>query len=368
MNPTLSNVSENNGLYKFTLSDINVSFANALRRTILSDIPTVVIHTGGENTTDDQCTISINTGRLHNEIVKHRLSCIPIHNPELDLPGKYVLDLDVKNDTDNMMYVTTEDFRLIEKASGKYLVKEEVHKIFPSDPTTGQYIDFVRLRPKVGDNIPGEHIKLSAEFSIGIAKSNNMYNVVSKCSYGDTPDMKLVNEAWEERLAKLSSESASKPDIEFQKKNFMALDAQRYSLSNSFDFVIQTLGIFSNRELVKRACIILKKKMTDLIQSIEADEVSILNGEVTYDNCYDFILEGEDYTIGKTLEYVLYESRYLGDKSLSFCGFKKFHPHNPSSTLRLAFTQTSDKITAGLYVKQAAEQAIRVFDKIQSNF
>lgn len=30
----------------------------------------------------------------------------------------------------------------------------------------GAYIDFVRLRPKISDSIPGEHIKLSAEFSV----------------------------------------------------------------------------------------------------------------------------------------------------------------------------------------------------------
>ena len=42
MEPQISEISENNGLYKFTLSNLNVSLANALRRTILSEIPCVV--------------------------------------------------------------------------------------------------------------------------------------------------------------------------------------------------------------------------------------------------------------------------------------------------------------------------------------
>ena len=97
MNPTLSNISEDGDIYKFTLSGINVSLANAIRRTILSDIPTVVCYT--DTSVDGQCSIPINTTRLHNEILKQRLSCIPIHSAELDtLPGNYILELDIQNE------------------------------------------------------------------------------------------------------------------------------------------------------------------------------------------------------------------------------------------------------------------------------
>ena len=104
MNPTVSNISEDGDVYKFTLSDINVSLANAIRRTILSDIPTLAFD--AEN--KEYCQIEKNTGRLHNEILKHRLSCIPIHMNELDiLPGNYIMELDRCNDGDNMIYITS---------------------------------------------------------------------------------------------------------------------------------------------------------------------------------------------------------------------------------------------------------------------
>ena len=63
----------------FVLEDCNVSIANALRRTILSDIPTVVCDTSKENIYIEQ-----NTCRLHNEILKQRLGCIPVHIKESD--------------------------------------------------------------------------------------------------------------------------------------------------------------------------------------------------------------------------------------------------------------------------------------------
>ena len=45
MEPSVMDMNEQDNILKFTLSNTNVSFANALRRTIISDIPTVVIHT-----------------------------------------------------------------------------------------------------------------------------------------------------------------------------------------------------------------------------------------------------------------------------------------------------------------------------------
>jgi DNA-directed RNA polymerase alpha subunit len=122
MNPTIqeNSISELDGIYKFTLNNINVSLANAIRRTILSDIPTLAFYT--ETYADNQCNILINNSRLHNEILKQRLSSIPIFEKDLTLlPGNYILDVDVKNDTENKMFVTTEHFRIRNKTNGNYL-------------------------------------------------------------------------------------------------------------------------------------------------------------------------------------------------------------------------------------------------------
>jgi len=179
MNPTITNLMEEGDILKFTIGGVNVSLANGLRRIILSEIPTVVIRT--ETYKDNQCTIITNTGRLHSEIIKQRLSCIPIHMQFKDLdilPGNYILEIDMKNDTTDMIYVTTEHFKIKNKASGNYLTNEETKKIFPFNKKTNYYIDFTRLRPKVGDSIPGEAIKLTAEFSISNARQDSAFNVV----------------------------------------------------------------------------------------------------------------------------------------------------------------------------------------------
>ena len=111
------------------------------------------------------------------------------------------------------------------------------------------------------------------------------------------------------------------------------LDAQRSFVNDSFDFIIQSIGIYENKDLVLKACRILENKFNEMIQNLDSDLVPILRSETTMENCYDIVLENEDYTMGKSLEYVLYEEYYQQDK-LSFCGFKKFHPHDDNSKIR----------------------------------
>ena len=137
MEPALKHFSEDGDIVRFTLHGVDVCFANAIRRIILSEIPIVVIET--DTYEKNQCHISNNTGRLHNEILKQRLSCIPIHTTLLRdsddgikaLPGNYSLVVDVKNDTDNTLYVTTNDFQLKDNLANQILSKEEQDKLFP---------------------------------------------------------------------------------------------------------------------------------------------------------------------------------------------------------------------------------------------
>jgi len=367
MDPRISNVIEDAGVFKFTLSNINVSLANAIRRTILTDIPCVVIKT--ETYETNQCQIQVNTSRLHNEIVKQRLSCIPIHTKDLNyLPENFQLEVDVKNATDNIIYVTTEHFKLKNKKTGAYLPTEEVHRIFPPCLRTNSYIDFIRLRPKISDTIPGEQLKLTADFSLGTAKENGMFNAVSKCSYGNTPDMAKIDKIWSEREAKLRADEVTSNDIQFQKRNFMLLDAQRIFAPDSFDFVIQTVGVYENQEIVKMAAKILAEKFAKFVEELDSNIVSIINSETAINHCFDILLENEDYTMGKAIEYILYEKYYQGDKTLDFCGFKKFHPHDVKSTIRIAFREPSDKTIAKQYVRFAANEAADIFKRIFKMF
>ena len=378
MEPALKDFSEDQDVLRFTLHGVEVCFANALRRTILSDIPVIVIKT--DNFENNQCTIKENTGRLHNEIVKQRLSCIPIHSTvlrdsesEKALPGNYSLVVDVENNTENIIFVTTEDFQLRDNNNdGKILSKDEMDKVFPGlfpkNVQTQSYIDFIRLRPKIGNDVSGEKISLTAEFSISTAKENSMYNVVSKCSYGNTQDKSKISNVWDKMEEKMRSEGETTADIQFQKENFRLLDAQRHFIDNSFDFVIQTIGIYDNKDIVRKACAVLQNKFIDMVEIIDAGELPVYISETTMDHCYDIHLEGEDYTVGKILEYVLYSKYYEKEKTLTYCGFKKYHPHDEHSVIRLAYVDKQDKSVVNNYFRESCVDIQDVFKNIYKMF
>jgi len=366
MNPSVTSILEDKDILKFTLTGINVSLANGLRRTILSDIDTVVFKT--ETYADNKCSIYENTGRLHNEIVKQRLSSIPIYSTNLEtLPGNYIMELNEANDIDTIRMVTSADFKIKNKESGNYLTEAETRKIFPSDLMTNNFIDFVRLRPRLGDTIPGEKIHLTCEFSISNAKVNGMYNVVSKCSYGNTPDITAAKERWEEIELRLASEGSTKEEILFQKTNFKFLDAERSFIKDSFDFIIQTVGVFENKDIVTKACYMLQQKFNTMISQIDSDDIPVTMSETTMENSYDIILKDEDYTIGKILEFILYEKLFTNEIA-TFTGFKKIHPHDTQSIIRIAYKEKTDKHLCREHLKQACNDAKDIFIRIYKIF
>jgi DNA-directed RNA polymerase subunit L len=369
MNPQveLNSKSDKDETLLFTLSGVNVSLANAIRRTILSDIPSVVFKTAPYE--ENKANIIANTTRLNNEILKQRLSCIPIFikNTE-DFPLKnYILEVNVENITDTTMYVTTKNFVIKDVVTGKPISESKNREIFPANDYTGYFIDFARLRPKVSDELPGEKINLTCEFSVSTAKVDGMFNAVSTCSYGYTVDTVAQDSILEKYKQTWKDEGKNEKEIKFEEKNWKLLDGLRVTKKDSFDFTIQTIGVYSNYELVNKACEILIDKLDDIDTLIEKDELKIDKSMNTMSNSFDIILENEDYTIGKVLEYFLY-TKYYETKIMTFCGFKKMHPHDSESIIRVAYKDAIDKSTIKGNLKECIAESKQVFGKIKKDF
>jgi DNA-directed RNA polymerase subunit L len=92
--------------------------------------------------------------------------------------------------------------------------------------------------------------------------------------------------------------------------------------------------------------------------------VPIIPSETTLKNGFDITLINEDYTLGKVIEYYLYQEHFIADKTLSFCGFRKPHPHSTDSIIRVAFHNQIDKVGVSGYFQGACDSAINAFTKI----
>ena len=141
--PRVSEQQDNFGIYEFKIENCNVSIINSIRRTLITDIPTVCFNVKEYNELNtDLKTIQIftNTTSLNNEILKQRLSCIPVHIKlnEIDEESlnNLVVEVNKTNTSDNIEYITTEDFKIIDLTTNKELSKSKRDAIFPKSTLT----------------------------------------------------------------------------------------------------------------------------------------------------------------------------------------------------------------------------------------
>jgi DNA-directed RNA polymerase subunit L len=288
----------------FRISGVDKSFANAIRRTLIGNIPILVLK-------PENCTITTNTTRFTNEIIKSRLACIPLHHT--NLKDSFTVDVSRKNETTDTLYITTNDFTVNSKRS----------HLFPSYNIIGdvhEYIEFMRLRA-------GEELILTCPTSIGTANESGMYNSVGTCAYGCTKDT-VKSEALFEASGK-------------DRGDWDCLDSKRFVIENSFDFVLQTIGVYTNNELLQLSTIIIRAQLEHCKLAIES-----VPSITTMEDCFDVNITGSytlnkntyemqgDYTIGKLLEYQIYKNF---QKPITYVAFYKKHPHDKFGILRIAF-------------------------------
>lgn len=368
--PRITHVHTTNERLEFRLSGVGVSVANALRRTILSNIERIVLNPQ---------QIEINTSlHFHNEIMKQRIRCVPVvpmNNGVLmtdeeivDFVQNHCVDVDVKNTGSQKIYLTTGDFKIWSKTKQEYLPDARVREMFPG--YRGEhFIDLMRLYPEKGLTIPGEQFKARIDFAIDTAQHDGCFSVVSKCSYQNTPDLDAADRAW----AKIEAEdkTSTAEAKQYKKRDFYLLDAERYYVSNSFDFVVETNGIYENEDIVRRACLTLSQRFHYLKNALqENDETAFLiESSRQIEKGYDVILKNGDYTIGVLLDDVLFRTYGMeGTNTLSFCGFNKEHPHLKQSVLRMGFREEQDIGLCKNLIYNACDNTEKMFENLLKIF
>ena len=370
--PIIESFTDHDGTLKFTVKGINVSLANAVRRTILADIPTYCFRTLPH--AENRVQITTNTTRLNNEIIKQRMGCVPIHikanDPDFENFNveDYRVVLDVQNTGTASEYVTTKHFRMVNAKTGKEVSESVVRRIFPPDKITGGYILIARLMPRLTQFVEGERLALTAEIGVGTARMDGMYNVVSTGAYCSTPNVEEADKVWTECAKVLDRDGNDAGFIASEKKNWFAMEAQRYTHSDSFDFIIESVGVYSNVEILTKACLLLVEKCNKMISDIEnaSGDVDVAPSDTTLSNGYDVTLQNEDYTLGKCVEYFIHTNHYEGSRTVSFCGFRKTHPHDTHSMIRMAFRAPTDADVVHTYLIQAARDSAAVFESLIS--
>ena len=132
--------------YTFTLEGSHVTYANTLRRLMLTGVETVAFRsdmTPTGSTTD--VAVKRNDTPMTNEMLADRIGLLPIHitNPNEWNSKKYLFTLNVAGDKDHVRYVKSEDF-----------IVTDISDVVPSELPEGD--DQKEVEEVVGKRVPTE--------------------------------------------------------------------------------------------------------------------------------------------------------------------------------------------------------------------
>ena len=330
---------KNQDLIKFDLSNSDVSYANALRRIILSEVETYAFNTIDYNNSDIK--IIENTSSLHNEFILHRIGFVPIYN--IDNISNYKFTLNVVNTSNEIIDVTTKDFEVLNLKTNE---KMDTNLFFPPNELTKDHILILRLKPNPGGQ--GEKIHLEGTASSGTGNMDARYSPVSNIVYVNKIDVDKYNQAEAKHIDGLLKENQlSESDILKEKNSFRINESERYfhqdeeGNPNIFQFTIESIGVIPAHIIFKKALEKLNFKLNMI--SLEFDKISNsqestieIKESPTVMNALDVIINNETHTLGYLLQSYLEKH-----EDINFVGYNNPHPLKKNIIVRISFDDLS---------------------------
>ncbi|XP_004505300.1 DNA-directed RNA polymerases II, IV and V subunit 3-like [Cicer arietinum] len=285
---------------KFELRDTDASVANALRRVMISEVPTIAI---------DLVEIEVNSSVLNDEFIAHRLGLIPLTS-ERAMAMRFSRDCDACDGDGQCEYCSVE-FHLRVKCitdqtldvTSKDLYSSD-HTVVPvdfsADPSSlessdGRGIIIVKLRR-------GQELRLRAIARKGIGKDHAKWSPAATVTFMYEPDIHINEDLMEsltleEKREWVDSSPTRVFDIDPVTQQVMVVDPEAYSYDDevikkaeamgkpglveitakqdSFIFTVESTGAVKASQLLLNAIEILKQKLDAVRLSedtVEADD------------------------------------------------------------------------------------------------
>lgn len=386
MNISKPVISEDERTYQFTLSPIQVSYANTLRRLILTGVETIAFRsdmTPTGSTTDVK--VEQNDTPMTNEMLADRIGLLPLCIPE-PLKWKedeYLFVLNATGNKDQMTHVTASDF-IVKQFISTDDSKEEAQKeltvqsapFFPPNPRTGQTCLIATLPRVMGSAPQGIHIVAKA--TKGTGREHARFSPVSQCSYEYTLDTNPLRQEkmFTEWLVSAKMISALEKDSERYKelrREFNTMQIKRCFQVNdkgepySFDFTIETVGCLTVPYIVKRACEVgenMCSRYVNLQQGDVPPEITISSSDSRIIG-YDFLVRGHDHTLGNLLQTWLVEHHIEGtaEPKITYAGYCVPHPLRDEMVLRIG-VEDGEITTARRAFAEAAKGCVQLFQNL----
>ncbi|EPB69622.1 hypothetical protein ANCCEY_11285 [Ancylostoma ceylanicum] len=258
----------------FDLINVEAPIANALRRVLLAEVPTMAF---------EKIYLYQNTSVIQDEVLCHRLGLLPI---KVD-PRKFLMPTEKVTCTRNRNApsTATEPHQLYHQSSVysrsfKWIPCGDQEEQFASDPPRIVFDDILVAKLR-----PGQQIEANCHAVKGIGRDHAKFSPVATASYRLLPTIRLLSEVRGEAAVRLK-ESFSEGVIELKEKDgekiAVVADARRDTCSrnvfrhddlasvvelgrkkNHFIFSVESTGALKSAELVVEAC-----KASDFVQQL----------------------------------------------------------------------------------------------------
>ncbi|MEA3248528.1 MAG: DNA-directed RNA polymerase subunit D [Nanoarchaeota archaeon] len=222
------------------ISDIDVSLANAIRRSV-DEIPILAI---------DEVDIYKNDSVLYDEIIAHRLGLIPLKNEKLKADQNVEMKLKVKG---------KEGIREIHSGElGDLIVNSEIPIVLIGE---GQEIELV-ARARIGKGI--NH----AKFSPGIIFYKHLANIqINRDGEKQSELAEIYPEVFEMFGEKLKVKNAAVCDLDGE--DMESYPGVTIGFDNNLVFSIESWGQIGAREMFIDACKALKGNLSEVSKVIK---------------------------------------------------------------------------------------------------
>jgi len=374
----ISNIEYDKDNLSFNLSGdkeygLDKSIANGIRRVLLNDIPTVAFET--DDKYNDLIMVTNNTS-LHNEMMLHRISLLPLFvNPD-NFMKNYLFDCNVKFNSDNpFQFVTTNDINIyplkehiIERINDLYdesktsdkekelslindLLKDNNPENYQLDNPLSQkkkddifkpfefrgnknYSLIIELKNTNSENI-NQEIHFYGSPSVKTGADHSRYQSVSCANYTFVKNDSLIQEILKEKMKLNEVDLSNNDDVQDFTNKFMLSESERYFLRdnfnepNAYEFKIKSLHYFNSSQLFIRAikiliekCELLKLSFLHMLQ----EKDSLISSEQKDEFTFHYVINNYCHTIGNLIQSHIVRRSLIDTCILKLFAYKKTHP------------------------------------------
>jgi DNA-directed RNA polymerase subunit L len=356
----------------FEVYGLNPSFCNALRRIMISEIETLGFRSSYDESSDIK--IEVNTSELHNEFLGHRLSLLPIHYPPKDITNyvkdKYDFIIEVVNNGNEYLDVTTKDIKIFDKTIGKYLSEVETRNFFPPNPITNDYIFINTLNHNQVEGMGGEEVKIIMKADKSIGKEHSRYVPTCVSVFVNKIDEARLETAFKEKMS-LREDTLTSEEIKKEAKSFRLGEGERHYYidetgePNVFEFIVESDRRIPPPIILYKSLFVLEEKIKKFKTNLNNEEVVTFKNSDCIMNSYDVIVKNEDYTLGYIIQKYVYQLYQMKDpKDIKYISTDIPHPLENNLVFRISLENSVDKDNSISNIKKVMEGTIDYINEI----